>query len=293
MCGINVCVRAAWLGYSVLHSGWGLVLFMTTHIHKSHSTGGGRDCRKFWTLSGKGGARWGFDPKILHRFDMMVAAASVIGLMWKGWASINQLVAALIQDKLENDNELHKLAVARLQDKAEAEAKHLRDKVEAEAGRNKLEVARLQVKTEAEAKRLRDKAEAEAERLRDKAQINYYSMRLFGSSVYEPLQKKRKKGPRRTKKVGRDSRRGDKEGCWEGRECRLGRGSHTSCRKWFVQVAYTHLDVCLGQGRERMVDRVFHHAFCTKSCNKDKCDFSRDMHIPRLESIRTQEEKST
>jgi len=103
----------------------------------------------------------------------------------------------------------------------------LQDKAEAEAECNKLELARLQVKAEAEAKRLRDKAEAEAERLRDKAQINYYSMRLFASNVYEPLQKKRKEGAAADEESGAGSEdEGQGGGCWEGRGCRLGRGSN-------------------------------------------------------------------
>ena len=64
----------------------------------------------------------------------------------------------------------------------------LQDKAEAEAGWNKLKVARIH-----------DKLENDEARIQDRARMNYYSLRLFGSNVYEPLQtsmdvKERKEG---------------------------------------------------------------------------------------------------
>ena len=185
-----VIVWCTWLGIDVCL----LLPFHNTRT-QPHTVGGGRGPYKFSTLSGNEAAEgklgWGSFAKISQ---VVLATAAVTGLMWEVMARHN------------------KLEMARLQDKAEAEARRIRDKAEAEAGRIRdqaeAEVTRIQDKAEAEAglhkmevTRIQDKADADAARLRDKAQIYEYFVQVVATKNYGPLkdmmdedEKKRKKG---------------------------------------------------------------------------------------------------
>jgi uncharacterized membrane protein YqiK len=85
--------------------------------------------------------------------------------MWEGMMQLNKQEVARIQDKAQAEAERSKLEVAAIQDKAEAEAKRIQDKAEAEAERNKLEVARVQ----------------------DKARLYEYFVQIVATKDYEPL----------------------------------------------------------------------------------------------------------
>ena len=152
-----VIVWCTWLGIDVCL----LLPFHNTRT-QPHTVGGGRGPYKFSTLSGNeaagGKLGWGSFAKISQ---VVLATAAVTGLMWEVMARHN------------------KLEMARLQDKAEAEA-----------GRLRMEVTRIQ-----------DKADADAARLRDKAQIYEYFVQVVATKNYGPLkdmmdedEKKRKKG---------------------------------------------------------------------------------------------------
>ena len=156
-----VIVLCTWLGIDVCL----LLPFHNTRT-QPHTVGGGRGPYKFSTLSGNEAAEgklgWGSFAKISQ---VVLATAAVTGLMWEVMARHN------------------KLEMARLQDKAEAEARRIRDQAEAE-------VTRIQ-----------DKADADAARLRDKAQIYEYFVQVVATKNYGPLkdmmdedEKKRKKG---------------------------------------------------------------------------------------------------
>ena len=145
-----VIVWCTWLGIDVCL----LLPFHNTRT-QPHTVGGGRGPYKFSTLSGNEAAEgklgWGSFAKISQ---VVLATAAVTGLMW------------------------------------EVMARH-----------NKLEMARLQDKAEAEATRIQDKADADAARLRDKAQIYEYFVQVVATKNYGPLkdmmdedEKKRKKG---------------------------------------------------------------------------------------------------
>ena len=137
-----VIVWCMWLGIDVC-------LLLPFHTRtQPHTVGGGRGPYKFSTLSGNEAAEgklgWGFFAKISQ---VVLATAAVTGLMWEVMARNN------------------KLEMARLQDKAEAEA-----------GRLRMEVTRIQ-----------DKADADAARLRDKAQIYEYFVQVVATKNYGPL----------------------------------------------------------------------------------------------------------
>ena len=174
-----VIVWCTWLGIDVCL----LLPFHNTRT-QPHTVGGGRGPYKFSTLSGNeaagGKLGWGSFAKISQ---VVLATAAVTGLMWEVMARHNKLEMARLQDKAEAE-------ARRIQDQAEAEVTRIQDKAEAEAGLHKMEVTRIQ-----------DKADADAARLRDKAQIYEYFVQVVATKNYGPLkdmmdedEKKRKKG---------------------------------------------------------------------------------------------------
>jgi len=129
------------------------------HTTQPRIGGGGRGPYKFSTLSGKEGTEgklgWASETKVSN---VVIATTAVIALMWEGMEQLN------------------KLEVARIQDKAQAEVARVQDKAQAEVERNKLEVTRVQ-----------DKAQAEVARVQDKARLYEYLVQIVATKDYEPL----------------------------------------------------------------------------------------------------------